>query len=88
MYFFSDIWVLLVYESRGLLYPFTCACAVVATPATMLGGAEEAKIQDHPSSTEARGAKSKGTKWVSPGKSLAGDDLRYPGKSLPWATFP
>ena len=54
----------------------------------MLDGAEEAKIQDYQSSAETRGAKSEEARWVSPGKSLAGDDLRCPGKSLAGATYP
>ena len=70
------------------MYPFTCARAVVATPAATLAGVEEAEIQDYQSSAETRGANSEGARWVSPGKSLAGDDLRCPGKSLAEATYP
>ena len=46
----------------------------------------ESKEQDYQSCAETRGAKSEGERWVSPGKSLVGDDLRCPGKSLAGAT--
>ena len=61
-----------VYKSRGLMYPFTCARVVLATPAATLGEAEEAKTQDNQSSAkpEARGAKGQG--GLSPARALPG----------------
>ena len=72
-----------VYKSWGLLYPFACKRAVVATPAATLGGAEEAKTLDYQSSARARGGKSEGTRWASPGKSLAGAAYVAPARALP-----
>ena len=66
----------------AFLYPFTCARAVVATPVAVLGEAEEAKVRDCQGSTQARGAKSKGARWASPGKCLAGAAYVAPAKAL------
>ena len=69
-------------EVGAFLYPFTYARAVIATPAAMLGGAEKGKERDCQGSTQARGMKSKGARWISPGNTLAGAAYIAPTRAL------
>ena len=49
----------------------------------MLGGAEEGKVRDCQGSTQARGMKSEGARWASPGNTLAGAAYIAPARALP-----
>ena len=66
------------------MYPFTCAWAVRAAPTATLSGAEEgSKSTRPPEQRQARGARSKGTRWAFPGKSLAGATCPTPARPPP-----